>query len=268
MALLAGAAVVATALAYFLPIFQVGGFVYTMIDSFSGGRRQFVTSIVLPILLGTVALAARRSWPATGAAGCPRRGRDGLADAGRARRRSGMAKEHPERHGAPFEFRIWVRRRVRGDRPRCDRVHRVGRRVARRAAVGARVDQRVDVVCGRRRRSVCSLRRRSVRGIECGTALAAAAMAASRPLVGARGDHGALRIGHLASHAGIPRSRCGRVPCGRRQRRLMASRHLDRGETIRRCRRPSGWSGYTIMAVALGAALARSLHSDSVVRRA
>jgi hypothetical protein len=56
---IAGAAAAVAIVAWWLPIFQVGGYVYTMIDSFAGGPR-FVTAVVLPIVLAAVASVGRR----------------------------------------------------------------------------------------------------------------------------------------------------------------------------------------------------------------
>jgi hypothetical protein len=56
-ALVVGAAgAAATAIAFWLPIFQVGGFVYTAIDSYRGGQ-QFVAAVAFPVLLASAALA-------------------------------------------------------------------------------------------------------------------------------------------------------------------------------------------------------------------
>ncbi len=102
---IAVAAVAATIVAYWLPIFQVGGFVYTMIDSF-GGRGQFVAAVALPIVLGVAVLAF--GWPSRGCASVAALAAavmatlapvDHLAEAA-------WQREHPERLGAPFEFRI------------------------------------------------------------------------------------------------------------------------------------------------------------------
>ena len=91
---------VVTIVAYWLPIFRVGGFVYTMIDSFRG-RGQFVAAAVLPVVLGLGALAVcrRHLWPAAlaGAVMATLAPVDHLTEAA-------WQREHPERLGAPFEF--------------------------------------------------------------------------------------------------------------------------------------------------------------------
>ncbi len=100
----AGVATVATVIAYWVPIFQIGGFVYRAIDLF-GGRGQFVTAIALPIALGVVALAGGRRWPGcayaaalTAAVMVTLSPVDHVAEAL-------MRRENPEEFGAPFEFR-------------------------------------------------------------------------------------------------------------------------------------------------------------------
>jgi hypothetical protein len=97
-------AVVATVVAYWLPLFQVGGFVYTMIDSF-GGRGQFVTAVALPIGIGAGALAARSWWPSATApvalAAAVMVSLASVEHLGEAAWR----REHPDLLGAPFEFR-------------------------------------------------------------------------------------------------------------------------------------------------------------------
>ena len=97
-------AVAATVVAYWLPLFQVGGFVYTMIDSF-GGRGQFVAAIALPIALGAGALAGRRWWPrcappvaVAAAVMVSLTPVEHLAE-------TVWRRAHPERLGSPFEFR-------------------------------------------------------------------------------------------------------------------------------------------------------------------
>ncbi len=101
---IAAGAVVATVVAYWLPLFQVGGYVYTMIDSFAG-RGQFVAAIALPIALGAGALAVRRLWPTcaplvalAAAVMVALTPAEHLAWAA-------SQREHPELLGAPFEFR-------------------------------------------------------------------------------------------------------------------------------------------------------------------
>jgi hypothetical protein len=55
----AATAAATTAVAFWLPIFQVGGFVYTAIDSHRGGQ-QFVAAVVFPSLLAVAALSLGR----------------------------------------------------------------------------------------------------------------------------------------------------------------------------------------------------------------
>jgi hypothetical protein len=58
---IAGVAAAVTIVAWWLPIFQVGGYVYTMIDSFAGGP-QFVAAVVLPIVLAAASAVRGRRW--------------------------------------------------------------------------------------------------------------------------------------------------------------------------------------------------------------
>jgi hypothetical protein len=100
----AGAATVAVVIAYWLPIFQVGGYVYTIIDTF-GGRGQFVTAVALPIGLGVAALVGGRRWPSyahvaalTAAVMVTLASVDHVAEAA-------MRRENRQQFGDPIDFR-------------------------------------------------------------------------------------------------------------------------------------------------------------------
>jgi hypothetical protein len=100
------AAAAATVVAYWLPIFQVGGFVYRMIDF--GGRSQFVAGVTLPIVLGLIALVEAPRYPrlapiagTSAAAMATLVLVDHVAEAA-------SVRADPERRGAPFEFRWGV----------------------------------------------------------------------------------------------------------------------------------------------------------------
>jgi hypothetical protein len=53
---LAAVAAILAGVSFFLPVFQVGGYVYRMIDSF-GGRGQFAAAVVVPVILAVSALS-------------------------------------------------------------------------------------------------------------------------------------------------------------------------------------------------------------------
>jgi hypothetical protein len=97
-------AVVVTIVACWQPIFQVGGFVYTMIDEYRG-RDQFLAAAVLPVALGIGALivGGRQRWTVVAALAatvmCTLAPVDHVTQAA-------WMREHPERLGAPFEFRV------------------------------------------------------------------------------------------------------------------------------------------------------------------
>jgi hypothetical protein len=94
-----------TVVAFWLPIFQVGGFVYTMIDEFNG-RGQFVAAVALPIVLGLGALASGWRWPRCAyAAALAAAVMVALAPVGHFTE-AVFRREHPELLGAPFEFRF------------------------------------------------------------------------------------------------------------------------------------------------------------------
>jgi hypothetical protein len=94
-----------TVVAFWLPVFQVGGFVYTMIDAF-GGRGQFIAAVALPIVLGLGAMASGWRWPRCAyAAALAAAVMVTLAPVGHFTE-AVLRREHPELLGAPFEFRI------------------------------------------------------------------------------------------------------------------------------------------------------------------
>ena len=267
MALLAGASVVATALAYFLPIFQVGGFVYTIIDSFGGGRRQFVTSVVLPILLGTVALAARRWWPTLVRAVVLAAVVMVTLTPVRHVAEALWEHEHPERHGAPFEFGSgFVVGSVAIVLGAIVFIVLVGELLAEPPSERD-VDERVDL---------CA---------------AIAGIGLLGAVVGQLAESSAERLWQLprwpqAGHwwvLAVTTGLCGLAIWRRTPASLGAAvvvalvaaasealmlRVISTVEDDPSVSLTVRMVGFTVVAVALGAALARSLHSDSVVRRA
>ena len=266
MALLAGAAVVATALAYFLPIFQVGGFVYTMIDSFGGGRRQFVTSIVLPILLGTVALAARRWWPRLVRAVVLAAVVMVTLTPVRHVAEALWEHEHPERHGAPFEFGSgFVVGSVAIVLGAIVFIVLVGELLAEPPS--ERFDQRIDVgavvaaigllvaITGQFAESSNERLWQMPRWEQTGHWWELAVTTAVCGLAIWRRTPAALAAGVVVSL----------VAAASEGQRLVVISTVESDPSVSSTVR---LVGYTIMACALGAALARSLHSDSVVRRA
>jgi hypothetical protein len=99
----AGVATVATVIAYWMPTFQIGGYVYRPIEQF-GERGQFVTAIALPIGLGVIAIVGGRRWPSCAyVAALTAAVMVTLAPAGHVAEAM-MRRENPEEFGAPFEF--------------------------------------------------------------------------------------------------------------------------------------------------------------------
>jgi hypothetical protein len=100
---LAGIAAALTVIAAVLPIFEVGGFVYTMIGSYRGGGR-FVATIAVPLVLAMAVLALGRARPDADVAAATLMVMaslepiDHITDAA-------WRRGHPERFGL-FEFRV------------------------------------------------------------------------------------------------------------------------------------------------------------------
>jgi hypothetical protein len=103
---LAAAGIVATitVVACWLPIFQVGGFVYTMVDLYRG-KVQFLAAAALPVALGLAALALASRWPGPASVAVLAAAvMTSLAPVNQLTEAM-WVREHPERLGAPFQFR-------------------------------------------------------------------------------------------------------------------------------------------------------------------
>jgi hypothetical protein len=97
-------ATVATVIAFWMPIFQIGGYVYRIADLF-GARGQFATAIALPIAIGLVGLVGRRWWPNGGAIAALTAAVMATLASVEHVAEAAMRRDNPEEFGSPFEFR-------------------------------------------------------------------------------------------------------------------------------------------------------------------